>query len=206
MLLADVHPSLGTEKQQCPEHTQPIPVEIRRGSHGPGPHQRLEVGTPSCGSPVVEEVVQRRGGFRQFLTVGQAGHLAGSLLVADPFRARPTSLSVPLLFQLRGDGLQLPDQFRQGHWALQRWWGRGSSGQVTLGMPGQTPGALVQALAVCLQRILLGGILHGEGVLLQQLGFERQQYSCGQEGCTAVGQILLVAAAVDGHQARLFNA
>ena len=71
LILLEIHPPLTAEKQQCPEHPNPVLIEIY-WSHGcPGGNEAVKLLPFPAHIPVAQKLAEGCCGFRQFLAVRQ---------------------------------------------------------------------------------------------------------------------------------------
>ena len=144
--------------------------------------------------------------------MGEGCHLLDHRPVAVALAALAFDPLSLFLVEPLGDVLELPDQFAEGHRALQRRGGHGPAQQMALRPSGQLHtwaeqpalalGVEVEAEVVVQQR------LGRKGLRFQHLGLQAHEHRGGEESLTGFGQILFITAAAPhgGHQPRHFNA
>jgi hypothetical protein len=195
-LLLEFNASLGGQKQQCPEHTYPVMIQIGGSDRCPVLDQSIEINPVQGIVPAIEKDAKRCCCFRKLFAVGQFSHLCDRFSVAvalaplSPFRFQVIGL------QLFGDGLKLVNQFTQGDGSFQRGRRNRPAFEMPLGAPWQIEARIKPGLIVI---VSLEAFLHlfwgWKHAGFQHFGFQSDQNGGSQKGFAAIGKVLFIAAA-----------
>lgn len=193
--LLQLHLSLGGKEEQGPEHPHPIGVEIGSRSFSPVLNEGFEIDPVKGRFPMAQEHAQGGGGFWQLLPVGEGGHLGNRFATTEALLPLASPQLQLIGIELFGDRFELFDQFAEGDWSTQRWWGYRAALQQAFWSTRQVEIRIQPALIPQIRfAALFQHWFRGKGLGFEHFRFQAHEHGGGQKGFAAVGQILLVAA------------